>query len=355
MRAHKVPATYYSGWKTVNQDKYFYVFYKTALQNQGILTKFRKVRNFEPEHLYFMDYDFYEINFSINGIEYKLRDEIEDYFSANNQYRIVSEGELVDCYDKYMYHKDVKDSWTITNQAGTSVLLSQFEDEINTYILGKVGDKIETEYFAHYLEPLWREIKDAIRNDIVGLNSMDDVTLSRRTDFLEFFTIQYLRTEDYLATEVQPTLDLFKGIFVDLFEGDEHKEQVLADGMFYSDVYFYGRLLDIARGDKRSLHNIMQKMDRGYVIDVLKADVGGYYLTSSNPCVITKYINRVKEEVIFPVDKEICVRLRAIKTPNDSGKYIVQDIAAVKQINNQIINASNNIVMSHLDNISNLI
>ena len=93
MKAHKVPATYLSGWEIPTLKDRIYVFYKNQTAQNGIVKRFRDVDRITTEHSYFMEEDFYYIDFSIDGIEYKLEKEINAFFNLN-QYTITCEDDL---------------------------------------------------------------------------------------------------------------------------------------------------------------------------------------------------------------------------------------------------------------------
>ena len=355
MRAHKVPATYYVGWKMSGHDNSFYVYYKNALNVPGISKRFRSVRNITQEHSYFMEEDFYEINVDIKGMEYKLEAEITEYFDNINEYEIYAEGEKVDDYRKYMYYLDDKDEWDIKDRNGNTVAYDIFWASLNAYIENKVGDIVEKSYFAEYLEPLWVEIKDAFHTDIDGVSSGSKITMSKRTEFLEFFVMQYMRTEHYVDRDVKPILQTIVGVVEDMLGDEEHKEDVLNNGMFGSDVYFYGFLLDVARGDDRKLRRHMDRIDKGYAIDILQAPTGMAYITSTNPCVIVKLEDGVKKEMYFPIDCNICACFRERQSINDTGNYVLQTADEVKVVNNVVVRECDNIVISNEATIAGLL
>lgn len=347
MRAHKVPATYYAGWKMSGHDNSFYVYYKNALNESGISKRFRSVRNITQEHSYFMEEDFYEINVDIKGMEYKLEAEITEYFDNVNEYEIYAEGEKVDDYRKYMYYLDGKDEWEIKDVDGNAVTYDTFFASLNTYIESKVGDIVEKTYFAEYLEPLWVEIKDAFHTDINGMSCGSKISMSKRTEFLEFFVMQYMRTEHYVDRDVKPILQTIVGVFEDMLEDEEHKEDILSNGMFGSDVYFYGFLLDVARGNSGKLHRYMDRVDKGYAIDILQAPTGMTYITSTNPCVIAKLEDGVKKEIYFPIDFNLCAYFRKRQSINDTGNYVLQTVEEVKTVNNVVVRECDDIVISN--------
>lgn len=64
----------------------------------------------------------------------------------------------------------VKDEWEIKDGDGNAVTFDTFFTSLNTYIESKVGDIVEKNYFAEYLEPLWVEIKNAFHTDINGMS-----------------------------------------------------------------------------------------------------------------------------------------------------------------------------------------
>lgn len=62
MKAHKVPATYYSSWKTPGTKHSFYVFYKSDVNKKGNSKSYKDVDKITQEHAYFMEEDFYYLD-----------------------------------------------------------------------------------------------------------------------------------------------------------------------------------------------------------------------------------------------------------------------------------------------------
>ncbi len=355
MKAHKVPAVYYAGWKSQGYKNSFYVYYTNALGEAGLIKPFKRVDKITQEHSYFMEEDFYEINLDIKGMEYKLETEITEFFDNYNQFHIEAEGDIVDSYKKYMYYLDALDEWIIKDKSGNVVTYNIFFDSLNLFVNRKVGDIVEKTYFAEYLEPLWVEIKSALYTDINGKVSGENILISKKAEFLEFFIIQYMRTKHYVSREITPTLQIIIDVFDSLFEGDEDKERVLSNGMFNSDVYFFGFLLDVAKGDRKKLNNYMNKVNRGYAVDILHAPTGMYYITSTSPCVIAKIEDGIKKEWYFPIDANLCAYFRERKSAVDDGNYIVQTPDEVRRVNNVIANNSSDIVISNNPSLSGLL
>lgn len=367
MKAHKVPGTYYSGWKITGFNNSFYVFYKADTTKRGIMKKFRGVDKITTEHSFFMDEDFYCIDMSIKGIEYKLKTEIDDFISSCN-YTIVCEDDLnehdgaernmirISDYHKYMAYKCNIDAWDILDIEGNSVSVEQFENELNDYISNTIGMLIEQNYFANYLEPKWNFVKESLKNDVYNLKDNDAVNISRKNDFLEFFVVQYLRHDERIKEDILPTITMAKALFKEMMGNDGDYQKIEEDGLLSEYVFFYGALIDAAKTKTSPLiAKLMQKLDMMFKIDVLQSISGKPYLTSSNPCVITKIVNKKKEEIIFPIDSSMCVRLKAKTFTEEKGKYILQSDEEVKAINRDIINGSNNIVMSNQEYIIDLI
>lgn len=366
MKAHKVPATYYSGWKATSNQDSFYVFYKNNLSAKGILKLYRRVRTITTEHSYFMDEDFYYIDFSIKGISFKLQNEINDFLNQRN-YSIQcidtlaedkSNGNnivIVDDYFKFMTYFNDINYWTIKDNQGNNILKDDFYEDLDGYIFDKVGVIIEEDYFANYLENMWPNIKTSITRDISTINSGDNILLSRKKDLLEFFVIQYLRLDKRIKTDITPKLKFFEKLFLDIGADKKIISEMKDDGLLAEEAYFFGALLDAARGDKRRVNDRISEIDTNYYIDVLKAPSGFGYLTSTSPCIFSKVNDNILEEMLFPISSEICLRFRNKNTSNTNGKYIVQSAQEVKDINNYVVNTSDDIVMSNLEYINTII
>ncbi len=370
MRAHKVPATYYKGWHIPNLKKSFYVFYKNDLYAKGLQKNFKKPKKFTTEHSYFMEEDFYYIDFGIKGIAYKLEDEIT-HFLNKKKYKIkcvddlVDESDMlnekiipdviIDSYEKFMRYRANIDMWDIFDLAGKPISTIIFQEKLNDYIFQTVGRVIEKDYFADYLEPMWNDIKKTIKRDISGLKTDDTVVMSRKKDFLEFFVIQYLRVEKRVKTDITPILEIFKNVFSDMGFSKSELEAIQNDGLLSPEPYFFGILLDIARGDKTRLNKLISVIDNNYVIDILEAPKNIEYITSTNPCIFSKMEGDVKLEVIFPVEKQYCIRLRKKMVRNENGKYFLQTINEVKEINSIIVKKTEDIVISSQEYIKDMI
>ena len=88
-------------------------------------------------------------------------------------------------------------------------------------------------------------------------------------------------------------------------------------------------------------------IDKNYVIDLLKAEEGISFITSTKPCVVMKMEGTFKAEMIFPVTPQYCIRFIGNKLAgNRSGKFYEIKSSDVKVINRKIISESKNIVMS---------
>ena len=167
MRAHKVPATYFSGWKAAGYNASFYVFYKNNPNDKGILKSFGAVKNITAEHSCFMEEDFYYVDFHIKGIAFKLEKEIGEFFDQG-LYKIecaddladVPEGDplpvvIIDDYQKYISYMTNIDSWVIKDSQSNLVAVEDFKNILDNYIFDKVGTIIEEDYFANHLESMW--------------------------------------------------------------------------------------------------------------------------------------------------------------------------------------------------------
>lgn len=200
---------------------------------------------------------------------------------------------------------------------------------------------------------MWVEIKEAFHTDIHGMICGSKISMSKRTEFLEFFVMQYMRTEHYVDRDVKPILQTIVGVFEDMLgdeehkEHKEHKEDILNNGMFGLDVYFYGFLLDVVRGNGGKLHRYMDRVDKGYVIDILQAPTGMAYITLTNPCVIAKLEDGVKREIYFPIDFNLCAYFRKRQSINDTGNYVLQTVEEVKAVNNVVVRECNDIIISN--------
>lgn len=85
MKAHKVPATYFSSWKTPGTKHSFYVFYKSDVNKKGNSKSYKDVDNITQEHAYFMEEDFYYLDIKkVPGLLYKLSDEINDFLQERD-------------------------------------------------------------------------------------------------------------------------------------------------------------------------------------------------------------------------------------------------------------------------------
>lgn len=366
MKAHKVPATYYRGWKASGYNESFYVFYKNKLNEKGILKPFGKVDSITTEHSYFMEEDFYYIDFDIKGIIFKLPNEVNDFLNEKN-FSIMCDDYLSDCeledkhtiiidnHRKFVTYMCYMDSWTIRDSHGQNVSKEDFNNELNKYIFDRVGVIIEEDYFAHYLEQMWPDIVNAVISDVSGLNSGEDVILSRKMDLLEFCVVQYLRLDKRIKTDITPKIKFFEKLFIEIGADSNLINEMKGDGLLTEDVYFFGILLDAARGDKLKINDKISHIDNNFVIDVLKTPSNFSYLTSTSPCIFSKVNNDTIEEMLFPISSNYCLRFRNKNTNIENGKYIVQALEEAKKINAYVISTSEDIVISEQECISTII
>lgn len=366
MKAHKVPATYYSGWSANGFKHSFYVFYKSALKEKGILKSYRKVETITAEHSYFMEEDFYYIDLSIRGISFKLKNEISD-FLREKSYKILCLDTLAECekdeplptivlddYNKIMTYMDDIDKWTIENSTGKIVTAKEFIDELDGYIFEKVGVLIEENYFSNYLENMWGDIRNSIIDEVRAKKSGDEVIINKRTDLLEFFVIQYLRMDRQIKPKIEIVLSIAENALVDIGADAKIISAMKQDGLLSFEPYFFGALLDAARGDKRKIMRKVSEIDSNYEIDVLYSKTSSY-LTSTNPCVYSQIVRGEIMEILFPIASQYCLRFRKRSVCISIGKYIEQTDREVKDINSCIISKADDIVISHREYISDLI
>ena len=365
MKAHKVPATYYSGWEISTLPDRMYLFYKNDTSKQGICKRYRGVNKITAEHSYFMEEDFYYIDFSVEGIAFKLEDEITDFLNNNNLIIKCDDDlsddatpskVLIDDYQKFMSYRLHIDSWEVSDINGQVISNSDFQTSLNNYIFDKVGKLIEETYFANYLENMWPEIRNSIKTNIANLNSGDNVILDKKLELLEFFVIQYLRLDKRIKTDIQPFLDFFSTFFKKEMQVDAQTiSEMKKDGLLSPEPYFFGILLDTARGDKTKINNHIDEIDKNYYIDVLETPAGYSFLTSTSPCIFSKIVNLSKEEMLFPINNTICLRFRKKHLSSECGKYIMLSAAEIKTINNCIISNSDDVVISESEYINHLI
>ena len=361
MMAHKVPATYYDGWAIHCSPDRFYVFNKNDLSSSGMKTRYRNIKKYKPQHNFFIEEDFYYIDWSIKGISFKVKPEITDFLVSSglsikcvDDLAIDEEKEeiiRIDSYDKFISYQIQMDNWIITTSDDVKINPVDFKLMLNDYIFSKVGVLIEENYFANYLENMWNDLKASIDNDISTLKAGDEITLSRKIDVLEFFVIQYLRCDKRIKTDIEPMLDIFKSIFIDMGADERCISEMKNDGLLSSSVYFYGILLDAARGDKTRIRYYIDLFDKNYCLDVLQAPKDFSFLTSNFPCVFSKKIEGSKEEILFPIKNSCCLRFRRKHNQTDLGKYILLTSSELQSINNDIVSGIGDIIISEYENI----
>lgn len=362
MKAHKVPATYYSSWKTPGTKHSFYVFNKSDVNKKGNSKSYKDVGNITQEHAYFMEEDFYYLDIKkVPGLLYKLSDEINDFLQERD-YKIecpdfLAEDKEEDSpiieiknYDDFMRYRKYIDKWMIKDSDGKAVENDMFSNDLQDYLFEKIGIIVEETYFANNLEPKWNKIKKEIEKQ---RKLGDDFYLSNKEDFLEFFVIQYLRVDDFMTDDIEPVVNRFKKIFSSMGFENPELEEMKEDGVLASESFFYGMLLDVARGEKQRLQKKMDSIEQEYVMDLLKAEAGISFITSTSPCVVVKMIGEFKAEMVFPVSPKYCIRFIGKSSVNNrSGKFFEATSDEVKCINRKIISESKNIVISESESIS---
>ena len=280
MKAHKVPATYFDSWKISGTRHSIYIFNKSESNKSGQMKTYRKVKKITQEHSYFMEEDFYYVDVEKNpGMIYKLKKEVEEFLnefnynieycdmSIENEYLEDSIVKIKNYCDFIKYHDQI-DSWIIKDDEGHNVDVSIFKNILNAFLFNKVGTIIEETYFANELEPKWNLIKAEIE---MQRTPGDDFCLNHKNDFLEFFVIQYLRLDRVKEEYIEPVLEILRDELTskgfDEYELNDFKE----DGLLASESYFYGLLLDVARGNKSKINNFMKSIETNYVIDLIKS------------------------------------------------------------------------------------
>ena len=146
--------------------------------------------------------------------------------------------------------------------------------------------------------------------------------------------VQYLRLEGVIEEYIKPTLGIFRDVFSSMGYEDSELDKMKNEGLLAPESYFYGALLDAARGDKKRLQKHMDSIKQNYVIDLLKAEEGISFITSTKPCVVMKMEGTFKAEMIFPVTPQYCIRFIGNKLAgNRSGKFYEIKSSDVKVIN----------------------
>lgn len=363
MKAHKVPATYYDGWEKVGSKNHFYVYYTSNTNEKGIEVKYRDVNSISKEQSFFMEENFYYIDIDrVPSLVYKLGEEINDFLKSS-QYNIsctvekeegIEENIIISDYSSFLYCFDEKNNWIITNLSGDTVLVENFMKDINSYIFQCVGEIIEKRYFANYLETNWPATKDAI---ICAAGSDGtEYTIPNKMFFLEFVAVQYLRLKSVMEKEMMPVLQ----IYIDWFDSMGYKELELKNmkenGVLAFEPYFYGILLDAARGNKSVVNIFVNNMNQSYVIDMLRAPVNMQFITSTAPCVIAQEVAGFNAEIYFPISSSFCVRFLAhCLAGNRNGKVFDLSDNEIKDINKKIVSETDDIVISQTEYITHFI
>lgn len=363
MKAHKVPATYYSSWNIKDTKHSFYVFYKSHPNEKGCRKSYRKVDKLTQEHAYFMAEDFYYLDINkIPGLYYKLKNEVNE-FLQESPYKIkckdvLSEDSVLDYpiiditdYDKFMHCRENMDSWVITDSYGDDILIEEFKSDLSSYIFNKIGKIVEEDYFAKELEPKWNKIKQEIMESRAH---KDDFIFINKEDFLEFFVIQYLRLDDVVINEISPVLNKSRELLASLGYDETELDRIeKKDGLLASESFFYGLLLDVARGNKTRIQRHINSIKRSYVLDLLKSSKDVSFITSTSPCVVLEMNGLFKAEMIFPISPQYCIRfISKSSVASRNGKYYEISEEQVKSINQKILSQSRNIVISEAEYIS---
>lgn len=360
MKAHKVPATYYDGWEIAGSKNHFYVFYKNKINDKGIDVKYRDVGSISSERSFFMEEDFYYIDICrMPSLAYKLEKEIGDFF-AISQYNIscplevdegVFENKIISDYSSFMYCLSEISNWKVYDSNGNAVLVEDFRKEIGAYIFERVGKIVENDYFANYLETKWPVTRRAIIR--AAETNEDDYNIPNKMFFLEFVAIQYLRLNSVMEKEIMPILQIFINCFESMGFNGQVLDDIKANGVLAFEPYFYGILLDAARGDKHVVTNIVNNMNQSYVIDFFRAPSDIEFLTSTSPCVVAQEIHGFKAEIYFPISSSFCIRFLAHSLAGSrNGKIYDVDEETVRTINTKIVAESFDIVMSKSEFIS---
>lgn len=360
MKAHKVPATYYDGWEIAGTKNHFYVFYKNNTNDKGIDVKYRDVDRISTERTFFMEEDFYYIDICrVPSLVYKLEKEINDFF-AIPKYCIsctveieeeIFENKVISDYSSFMYCFDEINNWTITDLSGGTILVEHFRKDISSYIFQRVGEIVEKDYFANYLENNWPSTKEAIIR-AAGRDG-DDYNIPNKNFFLEFVAVQYLRLNSVMEKEIMPVLQIFINCFETMGFEESELKNVKENGVLAFEPYFYGILLDAARGNKKVVNNYINNMNQSYVIDMLRAPASMQFITSTAPCVVAQEIAGFKAEIYFPISSSFCVRFLAHSLAgNRNGKVFDLSDEEIKCINNKIASETDDIVISQAEYIT---
>lgn len=285
----------------------------------------------------------------------KLRDEIEDFlklYKYDISCRQVEEEKennvKIKNYDDFMKCRQYIDKWIISDECGNAVANEIFQCNLERELNKRIKKVIEQDYFANYLEKKWEDI----RREMEKKRSDGSIfELEHKQEFLEFFVIQYLRVNTFIENVISPSVGIVKE-FIKLsgYEDDELDEDRKNDGVLDVYTYFYGILLDAARGKKEKILKYMKSIEESYVLDLLhsKGDIG--YITSTSPCTEVAKCGDFKTEMLFPISYRCCIKFTAkALVGGRSGRYFEQEKEEVKIINRKIIKGAPDIVISEAE------
>ena len=306
-----------------------------------------------------MEEDFYYLNIKrILGLIYKLQCEIneflieckydikcKDYLRANEIQHVPSLN--INNYNDFMDCRRYMAKWEICDSDGNKVSVSEFQANLDVYLDKKI---IEETYFANYNEPKWNSIKKEIEK---SRSDKEQFILNHKKDFLEFFIIQYLRIDSIKENEITDIVEKSRKALVSLGAEEDELQEYKGNGLLDANSYFYGILFDAAKGKKERIYEFMKNIDKSYIFDIYHSSTHIGYVTSTSPCVVTKYLGDFKAEILFPVSPKFCLKLTGKTLLNGrEGRYFEQSEEVVKKINRQIINDSKNIVFSDAEYIA---
>ena len=331
------------------------------MEGKGLPKKYKYFRKITSEHSYFVEEDFYYLSIKKTpGLLFKLQDEIEQFLSFY-KYDIkykeleVDGGEQsfvsINNYDDFMRYRFHIDQWIISDADGNTVDAETFECNLETEVNKKIEKIIEDDYFAHYLEQKWNDIKSEIEKIRTDKSIFE---IEHKQDLLEFFVIQYLRIDDIIENEISSSVRMFEDFFkLAGFKDEELEKYSKIDGLLDVHTYFYSMLLDAAKGNKSRIERFMKSIEESYVCDLLHSmdDIG--YITSTSPCTVVRKYGDFKAEMLFPVSAKYCLKFTA-KTlvQGRKGQYFEQSKDDVKMVNRKIVDGSKNIVISEVEYIT---
>lgn len=329
MICHVVPAVYLRSWRSFDHRDSIYIFKKDNYK-LGEIKNIKKMSetNFATKDLYVLQANrFYTAIF---------KEECKKLYEESAKYKIVNGDLAIETFDEYIKYYDNGLGFKYYDKDSDEEIVS-FNNTLNK-IWGKNISKIIENYFDIELENKWNFF----------LEYLNDTLLKKKTfmvrdeyfEYLaEFIIVQlFRRFENVKLFGIEPTLKtITQSMNSDGLEKYLMNDKEFCDTFCINHIYRFikYKASDKKEYNKNSIVKVIKWMSQEIQIVFLISNSVDF-ITSDNPCFISKTNNAMGDTTIFmPINKSVCAMFVRKSSNMKSNKHYLMNISSgnVKYLN----------------------